>query len=69
VNDDRVYLIHIKEAIDDIREFTRDGETAFLGDKKTPRESPRRGSLASKPKPHVASSRLSSRDPRRLRDV
>jgi uncharacterized protein with HEPN domain len=35
VTDDRVYLIHIKEAIDDIREFTREGEAAFLSDKKT----------------------------------
>jgi len=35
VSDDRVYLVHIKEAIDDIREFTRDGAAAFLSDKKT----------------------------------
>jgi hypothetical protein len=34
-SDDRVYLVHIKEAIDDIREFTRDGEAAFVSDKNT----------------------------------
>jgi len=35
VKGDRAFLVHIKEAIEDIREFTRDGEDAFHRDKKT----------------------------------
>jgi uncharacterized protein with HEPN domain len=35
VKDDRVYLLHIRDAIESIREFTADGEAAFLADKKT----------------------------------
>src|SRR5688572_29842175 len=35
VSDDCAYLDDIEEAIHDIREFTRDGEAAFLSDQKT----------------------------------
>jgi uncharacterized protein with HEPN domain len=35
VKDDRVYLLHMRDAIDDIAAFTRDGEEAFFADKKT----------------------------------
>jgi uncharacterized protein with HEPN domain len=35
VKDDRLYLIHIREAIERIEEYTRDGEEAFLQDHKT----------------------------------
>jgi uncharacterized protein with HEPN domain len=35
VKDDRVYLLHIQEAINDVREFTREGHDAFMHDKKT----------------------------------
>ena len=35
MNDDRVYLLHVRDAIDDIAAFTRDGEVAFKADRKT----------------------------------
>ena len=35
MKDDRVYLLHMRDAIDDIAAFTSDGEAAFLADKKT----------------------------------
>lgn len=35
MKDDRVYLLHMRDAIDDIVAFTSDGEAAFLADKKT----------------------------------
>ena len=35
MKDDRLYLIHIKEAIERIEEYTEDGEHAFLEDRKT----------------------------------
>jgi uncharacterized protein with HEPN domain len=35
VTDDRVYLLHVRDAIDDVAAFTSDGEEAFLADKKT----------------------------------
>jgi uncharacterized protein with HEPN domain len=35
VKDDRVFLLHIEQAIIDIQEFTREGHEAFLRDKKT----------------------------------
>lgn len=35
MKDDRAYLLHIVAAIEDIFEFTRDGENAFHTDKKT----------------------------------
>jgi len=35
VKDDRLYLIHIREAIERIAEYTKEGEKAFLDDHKT----------------------------------
>ena len=35
MKDDRLYLIHIKEAIERIEEYTEDGEEAFFEDRKT----------------------------------
>jgi len=35
VKDDRAYLLHIREAVDKIAEYTKDGRTAFLSDPKT----------------------------------
>jgi uncharacterized protein with HEPN domain len=35
VKDDRLYLIHIQEAIERIEEYTQDGKEYFLGDHKT----------------------------------
>lgn len=35
MKDDRVYLVHIREAIEDIRAFTIEGEESFRQDKKT----------------------------------
>ena len=35
MKDDRLYLIHIQEAIERIEEYTRDGEDYFLEDRKT----------------------------------
>jgi uncharacterized protein with HEPN domain len=35
VKDDRVYLWHIRDCIDRILDYTRDGRDAFLGDTKT----------------------------------
>ena len=35
MKDDRLYLIHIREAIERIEEYTEDGEESFLGDRKT----------------------------------
>jgi len=35
VKHDRVFLLHIQEVINDIREFTREGHEAFLSDRKT----------------------------------
>lgn len=35
MKDDRLYLIHIKEAIQHIEEYTQDGEEAFFDDGKT----------------------------------
>lgn len=35
MKDDRLYLIHIKEAIEWIEEYTRDGQEAFFADRKT----------------------------------
>lgn len=35
MKDDRLYLIHIREAIERIEEYTQEGEAAFLEDHKT----------------------------------
>lgn len=35
MKDDRAYLLHTLTAIEDIAEFTRQGESAFYADKKT----------------------------------
>jgi len=35
VKDDKLYLLHIKEAIEWIEEFTKAGETEFFEDRKT----------------------------------
>lgn len=35
MKDDRLYLIHIQEAIERIEEYTRDGAEFFLDDRKT----------------------------------
>ena len=35
MKDDRVYLWHIRDCIDRILDYTRDGRDAFLGDTKT----------------------------------
>jgi uncharacterized protein with HEPN domain len=35
MKDDRLYLIHIQEAIERIEEYTREGEEYFLEDHKT----------------------------------
>ena len=35
MKDDRVYLFHIRDAIDRVLEFTADGELAFFDDRKT----------------------------------
>ena len=35
MKDDQLYLIHIKEAIERIEEYTRDGEESFFEDRKT----------------------------------
>ena len=35
MKDDRLYLIHIQEAIERIEEYTQEGETFFLEDRKT----------------------------------
>ena len=35
MKDDRLYLIHIQEAIERIEEYTREGEEYFLEDRKT----------------------------------
>jgi len=35
VKDDRLYLIHIKEAIERIEEYTQQGQEVFLDDRKT----------------------------------
>jgi uncharacterized protein with HEPN domain len=35
VKDDRLYLIHIKDAIERIDEYIQDGEEAFFADRKT----------------------------------
>ena len=35
MKDDRLYLIHIKEAIERIEEYTRDGKEAFCADHKS----------------------------------
>ena len=35
MKDDRLYLIHIREAIERIEEYTREGQEAFLEDHKT----------------------------------
>ncbi len=35
MKDDRLYLVHIQNSIDHILQFTSDGKTAFLADRKT----------------------------------
>jgi uncharacterized protein with HEPN domain len=35
VKDDRLYLIHIQEAIERIEDYTQDGEASFFEDRKT----------------------------------
>lgn len=35
MKDDRLYIIHIQEAIERIEEYTQDGEDYFLADRKT----------------------------------
>lgn len=35
MKDDRLYLIHIKEAIERIEEYTQEGKEVFLDDRKT----------------------------------
>lgn len=35
MKDDRLYLIHIQEAIERIEEYTQDGEEYFMEDRKT----------------------------------
>ena len=35
MKDDRVYLLHIRECVDHIREFTTGGREEFLRDRKT----------------------------------
>jgi uncharacterized protein with HEPN domain len=35
MKDDRLYLIHIQEAIERIEEYTQEGEEFFLEDRKT----------------------------------
>lgn len=35
MNDDRLYLIHVREAIERIEEYTQSGEDSFLEDRKT----------------------------------
>jgi len=35
VKDDRLYLIHIREAVEWIEDYTREGKEAFLADHKT----------------------------------
>ncbi len=35
MKDDRVFLLHIQEAINDVCDFTREGREAFMLDKKT----------------------------------
>jgi len=35
MKDDRIYLLHIQDAIMDILEYTKEGKDAFLKDKKT----------------------------------
>ena len=35
MKDDRVYLWHIRDCIDRILDYTKDGQEAFLGDSKT----------------------------------
>ena len=35
MKDDRLYLLHIKEAIEWIEDFTREGEAEFFADRKT----------------------------------
>lgn len=35
MRDDRVYLLHIRDAVQDIREFTREEKSSFLSDRKS----------------------------------
>jgi uncharacterized protein with HEPN domain len=35
VKDDRVYLLHVRDAIAQVREYTAGGKQAFFGDRKT----------------------------------
>ena len=35
MKDDRVYLAHIRDSVDLIREYTREGKSAFMDDRKT----------------------------------
>ena len=35
MKDDRVYLLHIRDRLDRIADYTRDGREAFLADTKT----------------------------------
>jgi uncharacterized protein with HEPN domain len=35
MNDDRLYLVHIRDCIDHIPQFTSDGKNSFLADRKT----------------------------------
>ena len=35
MSDDRVYLLHIRDAISDILEYTTEGRESFLGDRKS----------------------------------
>ena len=35
MKDDRVYLLHIRDALRQIRDYTKEGESVFLSDRKT----------------------------------
>src|SRR5438309_2097706 len=35
MKDDRVYLLHIRDAVERVLEYTRDGKESFMGDPKT----------------------------------
>jgi len=35
MKDDRFYLLHIRDAVERVLDYTRDGKDAFLGDRKT----------------------------------
>ncbi len=35
MNDDRAYLLHIQECLDRITDYTREGRSAFLNDRRT----------------------------------